>query len=164
RTLVWNVAARRLRELTSPALTHPTSLHWSSSGLVAWADLQSGVRGWDDRVGRPVDFGRATDSAVGLAFRPDGARLAVAGLSSVSIVDVVKRRAVGSREFDLGSETGIAFSPDGSRLAFSSSSSEGFAMFDGNLRSVRRIAALERYTNVEAVAFSPDGRWIAAGI
>jgi Tol biopolymer transport system component len=59
-------------------------------------------------------------------------------------------------------ETGIGFSPDGSRLAFSSS--EGFAVFDGSLRPRRRIETLDAHTEVEHVAFSPDGHWIAAGL
>lgn len=163
RTVVWDVAAARLRELTAPALTLPTSLRWSRSGVVAWADLGSGVQGWDDRSGRPADLGNEVQAATGLAFRPDGARLAVSGLMSMHVLDVASHRAVSAREFPPSAETGVAYSPDGSRLAFASAT-EGFGVFDGSLRLQSRIATLEAYTNAEHVAFSPDGRWIAAGL
>jgi WD40 repeat protein len=58
--------------------------------------------------------------------------------------------------------TGVAFSPDGSRVVFASS--EGLALFDNRLRQQARLARLEQYTSAEYVAFSPDGRWIAAGL
>lgn len=162
RTVVWDIGAAHLRELTAPALVSPGSLRWSSAGVVAWADLESGVRGWDDRSGKPADFGRGIDSATALAFRRDGTRLAVAGLFSISVVDVASRRAIASRDLPVVSGNAVAFSPDGSRLAFTSS--EGFGVFDGKLHLQRRIATLEEHTSVEHVAFSPDGRWIAAGL
>jgi WD40 repeat protein len=162
RTVVWDVGAARLRELVAPALMSPTSLQWSSNGVVVWADLDSGVQGWDDRLGKPADFGKKIDSPTSLALRPDGARVAVANSSSIYILDVAKRRAVASLKLPPSPATGVAFSPDGSRLAFASS--QGFSTFDGNLRSQVRIAALDAYTDVEHAAFSPDGRWIAAGL
>jgi WD40 repeat protein len=163
RTVVWDVAAARLRELTAPALTFPTSLRWSNSGVVAWAGLGSGVQGWDDRSGRPTDLGSDKSVPTGLAFSPDGARLAVSGLMSMNVFNVASNRAVASREFPSSAETGVAFSPDGSRLAFASAT-DGLGVFDDNLRVQSRVATLETYTNAEHVAFSPDGRWIAAGL
>jgi WD40 repeat protein len=163
KTVTWDVANARLRELRAPALTSPTSLLWSRTGIVAWADLASGVRGWDDRLGKPVDFGKAIDSAKSLAFRPDGERLAGSGLSSTFVLDVARRRAVALRDLGTASDTGVAFSPDGLRLAFAPGA-EGLGMYDGNLRPLGRIETLESYTSAEHVAFSPDGRWIAAGL
>jgi WD40 repeat protein len=161
RTVVWDIAAARIRELTAPAVTSPTSLQWSRTGVVAWADLESGVRGWDDRLGKPADFGEEIDSASSLVFRPDGARLAVSDGWSMYILDVASRRTLASRELPPATETGVAFSPDGSQLAFEF---EGFSAFDSNLRPRRRISTLETYTSVEHVAYSPDGRWVAAGL
>jgi WD40 repeat protein len=160
-TVVWDVAAARLRELTAPALTSPMSLKWSGSWIVAWADFEGGLRGWDDHAGKPVEFGTEIDSAASLAFRPDGTRVAVAGLSSIHVLDIAGRRTVASRELD--GESGVAFSPDGSRLAFASSS-ESLDLFDANLQPLHRIATLDKYTDAEHVAFSPDGKWIAAGV
>ena len=162
RTVVWDVASARLQELTAPALTLPTSLRWSRSGIVAWAGLASGLQGWDDRSGRPVDLGN-NKTATGLAFRPDGTRLAVSGVMSMQVLDLASHRVVTERELPPSSKRGIAYSPDGSQLAFASAT-EGFGVFDGRQRLQRRLATLKAYTSAEHVAFSPDGRWIGAGL
>jgi WD40 repeat protein len=162
RTVLWDAAARKLRDLTSPALTDASSLDWGRSGVLAWADFQSGVRAWSDRSGEPVDVGGDIDSATALAFDPDGRRLAASDSSSIPILDLQRRRSVTSLELPPTTRSGVAFSPEGSRLAFASA--EGLAIFDGTLRARARLARLEEYTSAEYVAFSPDGRWIAAGL
>lgn len=162
RTILWDVAAAKARELVSPALTDARSLEWSRSGVIVWADLQSGVRAWSDRSGEPVDLGRDIDFAAVVAFHPDGQRLAVADPSAIHILDVQRRRSLRSLEVPPTTRSGIAFSPDGSRVAFASS--DGLALFDDRLRQHVRLATLEPYTSAEYVAFSPDGRWIAAGL
>ena len=162
RTLLWDVASSKPRDLTSPALTDARALEWSRSGVVAWADFQSGVRAWSDRSGEPVDLGTDIDFAEALAFHPDGRRIAVSDTSSIHILDVQRRRSVRSLDVPPTTRTGIAFSPDGARVAFASS--EGLALFDDRLRQQVRLAPLAQYTSAEYVAFSPDGRWIAAGL
>jgi WD40 repeat protein len=150
------------RDLTSPALTEARALEWSRSGVVAWADFQSGVRAWSDLSGEPVDLGTDINSAEVLAFHPAGRRLAVSDSSSIHILDVQRGRSERSLEGPPRTRTGIAFRPDGTRVAFASS--EGLALFDDRLRQQVRLAPLEQYTSAEYVAFSPDGRWIAAGL
>jgi WD40 repeat protein len=162
RTILWDVASSKPRDLTSPALTDASSLEWSRSGVVAWADFQSGVRAWSDRSGEPVDLGVDIDFAEVLAFHPDGRHLAVSDSSSIHILDVQRLRSVRSLEVAPTTRTGIAYSPDGARLAFASS--EGLALFDDRLRQQVRLARLDQYVSAEYVAFSPDGRWIAAGL
>lgn len=162
RTVLWDVAAAKLRDLTSPALTDASSLEWSRSGVIAWADLESGVKAWSDGSGKPVDIAGDIDSATTVAFAPDGQRLAVSDDSSIEILDLRRRRSVSSLEIAPTTRTGVAFSPDGSRVVFASS--EGLALFDDALRQQARLARLEEYTDAEYVAFSPDGRWIAAGL
>jgi hypothetical protein len=39
RTVLWDVAATKLRDLITPALTDASSLQWSQSGVIAWADF-----------------------------------------------------------------------------------------------------------------------------
>src|SRR5262245_48234795 len=117
RTILWDVVASKLRDLTSPALTDARSLEWSRTGVVAWAAFQSGVRAWSDCSGEPVDLGTAVHFAQSLAFQPDAQRLAVSDLSSIHILDVLRRRSVRSLEVPPTSK-GIAFSRDGARVAF----------------------------------------------
>lgn len=161
-SVVYDVAAGRLHELIAPALVSPSSVEWSRSGLVLWADLDSGVRGWDDRNGKPANFGLGLDGGESLAIRPDGTRVAAGGLSSVYILDVAKRRVVASRKLDPSPGTAIAFSSDGLRVAFAAS--QNFGIFAENLQPQTHIANLDEFAEVERVAFSPDGRWLAAGI
>jgi WD40 repeat protein len=127
------------------------SLSWSRSGFIAWADVASGLQVWDDRAGRPITFGKGVDSARSLAFRPDGARLAVAGFSSMTVVDVAKRRVVASLNTTVSAGNGVAFSADGSRLAFATSSTD-FGIFDSHLRLLEQIGPLEPNTRVEHAA------------
>ena len=162
RTILWDVPSSKPRDLALPALTDARALEWSRSGLIAWADFQSGVRAWSDRSGEPVDLGTDINFAEVLAFHPDGRRLAVSDSSSIHILDVQRRRSVRSLEVRPTTRTGVAFSPDGTRVAFASA--EGLALFDDRLRQQVRLAPLEQYSAAEYVAFSPDGRWVAAGI
>jgi WD40 repeat protein len=161
-TLAWDATGSRLRDVKSPSLVSPESLQWTRTGLIAFADGESGPRGWSDRLGTPVDFGTAIRGADSLAFRPDGARVAVAGFDSMYVLNVERRRPVSARTRPLAGDPGVAYSPDGSRLAFQSPS--GFWLFDGTLRPLRRIATLGQYVGVDRVAFSGDSRWIAASL
>ena len=161
-TIVYDFAAGRLRELMASALTSPASLQWSRSGLVVWADLESGVRGWDDRTGKPANFGPGLDGGTSLAVRIDGSRVAAGGLSSIYVLDVAKRRMVVSRKLEPTPGTAVAFSPDGSRVAFATP--QGLGMFDEKLQLRTQIATLDEFAKIERAAFSPDGRWIAAGM
>ena len=161
-TIVYDFSAGRLRDLIPPALTSPASLQWSILGLVVWADLDSGVRGWDDRTGKPANFGPGLDGGTSLAVRTDGSRVAAGGLSSIYVLDVAKRRIVASRKLEPSPGTALAFSPDGSRVAFARP--QGFDIFDASLQPQTQIAALDQFAKVERAAFSPDGRWIGAGL
>ena len=99
--------------------------------------------------------------AAGVAFSPDGTRLATAG-SSIAVWSA----KTGRRLLDLGRGSGpfndVAFAADGSRLA--GASTKGVAtMWDA--RSGRRIASLKspvRGLGVYALAFNPAGTELAA--
>jgi len=161
-SVVYDVAVGRFHELIAPALVSPSSMEWSRLGLVLWADLDSGIRGWDDRNGKPTNFGPGLDGITSLAIRPDGTRVAAGGLSSVYILDVAKRRVVASQKLEFSPGTAIAFSSDGLRVAFATS--QGLGIFDGKLQPQTKIATLDEFAEIERAAFSPDGRWIAASL
>ena len=166
-TMLWDVAATKRRELIAPPLVDTGPLHWSRFDVLAWAtgfDLHA----WDGRQGRRADLGRDPGWASafrpsGLAFSRSGARIAVTGSSSAYLFDLAGRRTIALRDLPPDTDTAVAISPDGARLAFASSP-DSFDLFDDGLRWQRRIASLEKHTVVERVAFSPDNRWIAAGL
>lgn len=160
-TLIWDVANARLRPVTSPALTDVSSLNWSRSGVIAWADYQSGIRAWKDTAGEPLDLGKDIASTT-VAFDHQGQRLATSDSSSFKILELQRQRVVSSLEVPPATRTGIDFSPDGTRVAFASS--EGLAIFDTRLHLQTRLEKLDKYTSAEYVAFSPDGQWLAAGL
>ena len=162
RTTLFDVAAKTLRDLTAPALTDPLALEWSRLGLIAWPDFASGIRGWNDRSGEPFDIGDDWAFRDSLAFHPAGQWLATAGDSSLHIINVPRKRTINSIELPLALRSGVAFSPNGARLAFTSS--DGLAIFDGRLRVQTALEKLDQYASAEYIAFSPNGRWVAAGI
>jgi len=160
RTVIWDVAKARLRELKAPALISPDTLGWSRHGLIAWAGSGLGVQGWDDRSGKRVSFGEPRESASALAFTSDGATLAAFG-SSVHLFDVATGRELAVRDRDIGVDTAGSISSDGSRLAFTPF--EGFfGVFDRNFRIVHKLEPFNADMYLQHVAFSPDGRWVAA--
>jgi WD40 repeat protein len=126
------------------------------------------VRLWDAATGRELrQFGRHDGHVLGLAFSPDGRLLATGGGErSVKVWEV----ATGQLRYqlrNLGDEVhGLAFSPDGKMLATGT--------YDGNFRPTgptvrlwdaatgQPVRTFSRGVNTWALAFSPDGRSLAA--
>jgi WD40 repeat protein len=166
-TTLWS--ARGGSQVQSPSLNYIHSLQWSRGGLIAWRRLGSGLRGWDARRGRlltndvPRGWLEGFDS---FGFSPEGTRVAVfatgvIGSGSVQIREASGSRIVASRGLPDVLQSAVAVGPLG-LVAFASG--KDLALFDDALRKVRSLDTLGDYASAERLAFSPDGRWLAAGL
>ncbi len=128
-------------------------------GFAAWNSIEEK---WDERVLR--DGHRK--AAVRAAFSRDGQRLATYGADEQIIIwDFAKRRQISVIGVRAGSKEALEFSPDGQWLAHS----------DGSVVVIREakkpehiVIVLDKHqnnavSNVAALGFSPDGKFLAAG-
>ena len=127
----------------------------TETGAVHWLNAETG-----EVLPTRSDAHRAP--VVGIAFSADGkqaasvawdGRLAIWNPSSFQLIDAFKGHLLGAHA--------VAFSPDGHRLATSSVGREAVRLWD--LLTHRELITLAgQGSDFRFVAFSPDGRWLAA--
>ncbi|MFZ5639002.1 MAG: WD40 repeat domain-containing protein [Pseudomonadota bacterium] len=98
----------------------------------------------------------ATNGGTGLAFGPDGRRLAIQTLDTGGVWDI----ETGARLFALGgaSLANLAWSPDGTRIA---TCTQGIRLWDAETGA--SLSSLGPERDVLSVDWSPDGTRLAAG-
>jgi WD40 repeat protein len=129
------------------------------------------LRFWDAATGNELkSLLPAMHRSFGLAFSPDGTKLATAG-PGVQVWDLSLSRKLHDFQFDksIGRGWRVVFSPDGTRLAAALHDSGGsefpkspkVRVWEVNSGKEVFTAWVEGHAN--AVAFSPDGKLLAAG-
>jgi WD40 repeat protein len=127
----------------------------SSNGLIRFWDAATGKETpWLHSVGYGVDA---------IAFSPDGKLLAAAGEGQLVFWEIDTGVA---RRFDIGKPSWhfvIAFSADSKLLAVGSDNGkQGIALWDVQKRKEKEPLAAARASGVAGLAFSPDGKTLAA--
>jgi WD40 repeat protein len=157
---VWDIRALQPAHLLAGHANQVNALVFSPDGrLLVCGDSDQAVHVWSlaDKKTVHVLKGHHADIRA-LAFSPDGRRLAVTGNRLLHLWDPIRGQAlVGSGEQPVV-DTHVSIHPAGTHLA-TNGGGTGARIWHTVTRKV--VATLGEDQVVHAVAYSPDGRWIA---
>jgi WD40 repeat protein len=139
----------------------------TQQALVFWGDTAGPIGIWDAETGRRKQWKHSLERLPAdievIAFSRDGSRLAAAGLKGVFILDTLTGSRIRSLPGNLGGVNSMAFSPDGQQLVTGSNKSAILVWDTVTGKLLHTLMGEWPYgPSKSTVAFSPDGRLIAA--
>ena len=160
--LVWEASSGAPLGVASFTRGLIAALAVSPDGRVlAVGHNRGGLALWDTASLEPLrELVGHSGSVAALSFSPDGKRLiSCSSAGQVFTWDPVTGERLLEEPGTRTTKIGVAFSPDGRRMAVTTT--EGVRI--GDVVSGKTIRTLAVPAVVHAVAWSPDGRWIAVG-
>jgi eukaryotic-like serine/threonine-protein kinase len=143
---VWDMETRR-QIATMPGGHY--RIAYSADGRLLAASQGEVARLWDNQTFQEIAALRHGAAIYGLAFSPDGTRLATAcGDNTIRLWDVAMRREVAELRGHEDYVHAVVFSPDGTRLLSASG--------DFSVRVWDTLSAVERARAAQALAANPS--------
>jgi WD40 repeat protein len=158
---VWDAASGTLaRSTTATNVRQLLAVAWSPDGeTLATGSLEGTIATWASGTLAPRVSERGSSSMIwSLAYNPAGTRLAATDANRIRVVDPRTGKAIST--IDAKGATALAWRPDGTALA-SWVRGSGIHIWDADKGA--SLGALAGPGWVEALAFSPDGKQLAAG-
>jgi len=158
---IWDVATGECTHVLQGHECEILDVAWSPDGKVlATGSRDHDVRLWDTTTGALLheltgQEGRVTS----VAFSPNGRLLATGNLGwMVRLLEVSSGEVLKALEGHEQSVLSVAFHPSGRFLATGSSDETARVW---NVETGEQVARLEAQREVQSLAFSPDGAWLA---
>ena len=158
--LLWNaLTGEQIREFTGHSGYISTVAFHPSGEQILSTSWDSSIRLWDVAQGREVwRIGGGTRDSDSISFSPDGRRIAAGFHSTIQLVDSATGKLNTTINRTGATFTAVAFGPDNTTLV--SGDEQGtIELWNGEQRS---WSAQAEGGAIRCVAYSRDGRWIAA--
>ena len=161
---VWEVDPRATLPVLRGHGSYVYPVAYSPDGRwIASGDWDNRLRLWDARTGEACAILDNGDLVKTLAFSPDSSRVVSARQDRLQVWEVATGRRVQEIQVPAPNILAVAFHPDGATLAALNGSSGSGGVTVLNIATgavVARLRLAGRH-DTKALAFSPDGRWLA---